>query len=61
MEDKKNKSFIAFLDDDDRKKEDWVNVVDKNLSYISFIYQGKLITIPWNRVLKLKEVDDGSE
>jgi uncharacterized protein (UPF0248 family) len=53
MEEKK--SFIAFWDDDNKKKEDWVEVIEKNVSYVKFNYQGKEITIPWHRVLKLKE------
>ena len=52
------KTFIAFLDDDDRKREDWVVVKEKTISYVSFEYQGKLVTIPWHRVLKLKEPED---
>lgn len=59
MED--NKSFIAFLDDDDKKREDWVIVKEKNNSYVSFEYQKKIVTIPWHRVLKLKEAEkDGN-
>ncbi len=53
-----DKSFIAFLDDDDRKREDWVVVKEKNNSYISFEYKGKIVSIPWHRILKLKESDD---
>ena len=55
----KEKTFIAFLNDDDKKKEDWVIVEEKTLSYVSFWYQKKLITIPWHRVLKLKEAKSG--
>ena len=59
MEEKKEKnSFISFLDDDDKKREDWVEVLDKNLSYVSFKYKGKILNIPWHRILKLKERDD---
>lgn len=54
----RKKTFIAFLNDDDKKKEDWVEIEEKNISYISFWYQEKLITIPWHRVLKLKELDN---
>lgn len=53
------KIFIAFLDDDDKKKEDWVVIKEKTISYITFTYQSKIITIPWHRVLKIKEVGDG--
>ena len=52
------KTFIAFLDDDNRKKEDWVIIKEKNISYVSFEYQGKLVTIPWHRILKIKELED---
>ena len=57
MEEEKKKSFIAFLDDDDKKKEDWVVIIEKTNSYVSFIYQRKTVTIPWHRILKLKEVE----
>ena len=53
MED--NKAFIAFFDDDNKKREDWVEIKEKTVSYVSFIYQGKLISIPWTRIRKLKE------
>ena len=52
------KSFISFHDDDDKKREDWVIVKEKTISYVSFEYKGKIITIPWNRILKLKEPCD---
>jgi len=56
--DKIDKSFIAFYDDDDKKREDWVEVKEKALSYVSFKYKGRLITIPWMRVLKLREPEN---
>lgn len=54
----KEKTFIAFLNDDNKKKEDWVIIKEKTNSYVSFEYQGKIITIPWHRVLKIKEPID---
>lgn len=51
----KEKTFITFLNDDETKKEYWVIIIEKTISYISFEYQGKIITIPWSRVLKIKE------
>lgn len=54
-----DKSFIAFLDDDDKKREDWIIVLEKNEAFVSFEYQNKIVTIPWHRILKLKEVGDG--
>ena len=54
----KEKIFIAFLNDDDKKKEDWVVIKEKTISYVIFEYQGKIITLPWHRILKIKEDDD---
>jgi hypothetical protein len=57
MEENNNKkTFIAFLDDDGSKKEDWVTISEKTISYVEFIYKEKLISIPWIRILKIKEV-----
>ncbi len=53
-----DKTFIAFLDDDDRKREDWVIVKEKTISYVTFEYQNKIVTIPWHRIFKLKELKD---
>jgi len=50
-----DKTFIAFLDDDDKKREDWVIIKEKNSSYVSFEYMDKLLSIPWHRILKIKE------
>lgn len=54
----KEKTFIAYSNDDGEKKEDWVIIKEKTISYVSFEYQDKIITIPWNRVLKIKEPKD---
>ena len=55
------KAIIIFLDDDDKKKKDHVIVKEKTENYVSFEYMGKIITLPWNRILKLKEDDDGGD
>ena len=52
------KIFIAYTNDDGRKREDWVTVIEKTISYITFEYNNKIITLPWTRVLKLKEDKD---
>ena len=52
------KTFIAYKNDDDRIREDWVVIVEKTISYISFEHNNKLITLPWNRILKIKEDKD---
>ena len=56
MSDKKNNAdFIAFLDDNDIKKEMHVEITELNPSYLTFItYSNNEITIPMTRVLKIK-------
>ena len=49
------KTFIAYKNDDDKVREDWVTVIEKTISYVTFEYNDKLITLPWERILKLKE------
>ncbi len=53
MEEKK--TLIIFLDDDDKKKTDWVVIKEKTTNYISFEYKRKILTLPWQRILKVKE------
>lgn len=54
MEDKKKKTFIAYLDDDDKKKEVWCDIKFLNDSFVTFEYNNESITIPFHRILKLK-------
>ena len=53
------KAIIIFLDDDDKKKKDYVIIKEKTSSYVSFEYHNKIITLPWSRILKLKEEENG--
>ena len=57
MEEKKN-TFIAYLDDDDRKKEVWCEILEQTTSYITFKYRNEILTIPFHRILKIKEVEE---
>lgn len=58
MEDKK-KIFVAFLDDDDSRKEIWVDKIIEQVSFVVFKYKKKQLIIPWNRILKIKkEIED---
>lgn len=54
---KKNefKDFVAFLDDCDQKREVWCKVLEVN-SFIKFqLKTGKILIVPPNRVLKVKQ------
>jgi len=51
----KMKDFIAFLDDNDRKVEAFVEVIEINQNFISFkSFQNNMLVIPMHRILKLK-------
>lgn len=56
----KNIKFIAYKDDDDSVKGKWVVVIEENDFGIKFHFQdgGQNITIPWTRILKIKEKGD---
>lgn len=58
MEDEKNEdnlTFISFIDDDGVKKDKWVKLVSKNSYGVEFELGDKIITLPWQRILKIKE------
>lgn len=49
--------FIAYLDDSDKKIEGYVILLEQNSNFIKFRTGSNIITIPYNRLLKLKEVN----
>jgi len=60
MSDKKD--FIVFMDENDTKKELFVDIVEIQNSFVTFRTFSNLITIPSSRVLKIKRRDeDGSK
>ena len=57
MEEKKN-VFISYLDDDNQKKDVWVEIVEETSSYVTFKYNDNIITIPYHRILKIKRLKE---
>ena len=57
---KKVRKFLSYKDDDDSVKSRWVVVQDETSFGIKFNFDdgGNYITIPWTRILKIKEVND---
>ena len=48
--------FICYLNDDNSKVTAYVDIVDTDSSIIKFVTkEGNLITLPWHRVLKVKQ------
>lgn len=55
MEKNKTNAFISYLDDDGRKKDVWCTILEKTTSYVIFEFMNERLTIPFHRVLKIKE------
>lgn len=47
--------FISFYDDKGKLVEGYFEVLEENESFIKFKTQKNILTIPMNRVLKIKE------
>lgn len=52
------KIFIAYLDDDNTKKEVWCEILDETNMYIIFKYHNDTLTIPYHRILKIKRLTE---
>ena len=58
MSDEQKRDFIVYLEDDDSKREAYVDIVEVNAAFISFrTYGNNIITIPMTRILKIKRKD----
>ncbi len=51
----KKKIFICYHDDDDVKRSTYVNLISKDQNFITFETKANLVTLPINRILKMKE------
>jgi len=59
MSDEK-KDLIIFLDENDQKKELFVDIVEIADSFVTFKTSSNIITIPIIRILKIKRKDVGT-
>lgn len=49
------KAFISYLNDDDKKIEGYFEILDSNGLILKFKSENNVITIPYSRILKIKE------
>jgi len=55
----RDKDFIVYLDDDERKISGFVDIVELKDNYVKFLTNANnTIIIPMNRILKIKRKDD---
>jgi len=53
--------FISYLDDNDVKRDSWVDIISIN-SFVTFkLGSGKIIVLPPHRILKIKKGDGDSK
>jgi len=50
------RGFVSFLNDDDSKCETYCEILEEQINYIKVKIGLNEITIPYHRLLKLKEV-----
>lgn len=56
MSDEK-RTFVCYLDDNDKKVSGYFQLMDKSKQYIKILSGKNTLTLPWNRILKVKEND----
>ena len=56
MVDEKEKVFLAYLDERDRMRDGFVDILEFTSTYVKIkTFSNNIITIPMHRVLKIKE------
>lgn len=48
------KKFLSYKDDSDEKIEGYFKILEETSNYIKFKSGSNEITLPWNRILKIK-------
>jgi sporulation protein YlmC with PRC-barrel domain len=56
---KEKKIFLSWLDDDNIKRNTYVYEINRTEATITFKTKDNIITIPFNRILKIKENIEG--
>ena len=51
--------FISFLNDDDCKQETYCELIQESENFVKVMIGQNLITIPYHRLLKMKEAQHG--
>lgn len=48
--------FISFLNDDDKKQETYCELIEQSQHFVKVCIGKNFITIPYHRILKIKEL-----
>jgi uncharacterized protein (UPF0248 family) len=51
--------FISFLNDDNSKQETYCELIEENPNFVKVKIGQNILTIPYHRILKIKENDFG--
>tara|TARA_Y100000310_G_C20654930_1_gene801487 strand:+ start:326 stop:499 length:174 start_codon:yes stop_codon:yes gene_type:complete len=52
--------FISFLNDDNKKIDTYCEMLEEKEQYVKIKIGLNIITLPYSRILKIKEVDNGN-
>jgi hypothetical protein len=58
---RKDKVFISFQDENNKKIEGYFELIDKTINYIKIKSYDNLLTIPYHRINKIKENMKGGQ
>lgn len=50
-----NRIFISYKNDNDSIISGYVTLIEKTINYVIIETAGNKITLPWSRILKIKE------
>lgn len=50
--------FISFLNDDNSKQETYCELIEESQNFVKVKIGFNIITLPYNRILKIKEVSN---
>lgn len=48
-------AHITYIDEQEKQKNGWFKITELNTGYITFLTENNKITLPMNRVIKIKE------
>ena len=54
-----NRTFVCYLDDNDEQVSGFVELIEINNTFVKFATNKNIVTIPMNRILKIKEEKNG--
>jgi hypothetical protein len=55
MQENIKKAYLCYFDDNDQKVNGFVEIIEANSVFVKFSTNKNIVTIPFSRVIKIKE------